>query len=111
MFTELSELKNFRHAIKSLNQAGRAIKVDNEKINKEEKNVVKMKLCRSNDIHVIALARVSNVRLLCTNDDNLIADFKNTKLISSPKGKIYKSQEHKSLLKHTKNCIGKITKC
>ncbi|MEQ8443002.1 MAG: hypothetical protein RIM33_14790 [Alphaproteobacteria bacterium] len=41
----------------------------------------------SNDIHVIALARASRTRLVFTDDNNLITDFKNTLLIS-PKGKV-----------------------
>ena len=43
----------------------------------------------SNDSHIIALALVSHARLLCTGDRDLMKDFKNRKLIRSPRGSIY----------------------
>ena len=45
--------------------------------------------CRSNDTHVIALARVGGARLLFTNDGELQKDFRNSGLIRDPRGKVY----------------------
>jgi hypothetical protein len=52
---------------------------------------------RSNDVHILALARVSGARVLFLRDNNLHSDFKNTKILR-PKGKIYQGQRHKKLL-------------
>lgn len=50
---------------------------------------------KSNDIHIVALAKASKAKLLCSADRDLHKDFK--KLIS--KGEIYQNQKnHKKLL-------------
>ena len=46
-------------------------------------------VCTSNDEHVLALALVSGARLLYTNDEALIADFKNREIVANPRGKVY----------------------
>ena len=43
----------------------------------------------SNDSHIIALAIESHARLLCTDDNNLMKDFKNRELIRNPRGTIF----------------------
>ena len=53
---------------------------------------------RSNDPHVLALARATGVRLLYTNDDDLVEDFKNKKFIDQPRGKVYSSAANARLL-------------
>ena len=63
----------------------------------EEEEVVK-KNCKSNDNHIIALARLSNCRLLFSQDKPLHADFTNLKLVPSPKGKVYQHAKHEHLL-------------
>ena len=45
--------------------------------------------CKSNDLHVLALALVSGARLLYTNDTALINDFGNPGIVARPRGKIY----------------------
>ncbi|MBI5723073.1 MAG: hypothetical protein HZA50_03865 [Planctomycetes bacterium] len=73
------------------------------KVEAEEKSLPKI---RSNDPHVIALARISRARTLCAEDKELEADFTNTKIIPSPQGMIYKNENHAHLLKHTQGCPG-----
>ena len=53
---------------------------------------------RSNDPHVLALARASGVRLLYTGDDALIEDFKSAELINQPRGKVYSRAANAGLL-------------
>lgn len=53
---------------------------------------------RSDDPHVLALARWTRVRLLYTGDANLIADFKDKKLIDRPRGKVYSTAANAGLL-------------
>ena len=66
---------------------------------------------RSDDPHVIALAQISDARLLYSNDGNLQQDFKNKKLIDDPRGKVYSTsggrnfqRSHDRLLKDKNLC-------
>lgn len=45
-------------------------------------------VCRSNDVHILALAKVSGSRLLFSNDKALWDDFRDRNILQ-PKGKIY----------------------
>lgn len=53
---------------------------------------------RSNDAHVLALARFSGARLLCTADKNLIEDFKDKRFLDHPRGKVYTRSDNIDLL-------------
>ena len=70
-------------------KSGRAKRVANRDVENEQAIVEQQQLL-SDDPHIIALARVSNTRLIYTNDANLIFDFK-SKILISPKGKVIKS--------------------
>ena len=85
-------------AVEELLRAGRAWREDDDAVNAETRLVTQP--CTSNDPHVIALARVSGVRLLCTHDKNsgLMADFKKKSLIDKPRGHIYTRKKNSSLL-------------
>ena len=61
-------------------------------------------LCRSNDTHVIGLALASGARTLCTDDRDLIQDFRNPKIIKAPRGNVYSKLAHRRLLRHTGSC-------
>lgn len=56
---------------------------------KQEIQKLKRKTLKSNDPHIIALARVSGARLLYSKDQKLQEDFKKKEFISQPGGKIY----------------------
>ena len=88
--------------VQSLEQAGRAIIYPASVVDAEEDTV--RDACKSNDTHVIALARVSGARVLCTKDSDLEADFKDRTLIDSPRGSIYKNASHQHLLRHHGGC-------
>ncbi|MDD9860640.1 MAG: PIN domain-containing protein [Nitrospira sp.] len=64
---------------------------------KKQKLPKKMKP-KSNDLHVIALARISGARLLYSDDKKLRKDFKNKHLVNSPRGKVYSKEDHQHLL-------------
>lgn len=98
-----------RIALRTLNQAGRAIHIPDDQVDHEEKRLRKTKLCRSNDPHVIALARISGTRTLCCRDKDLQHDFTNRALIAKPPGKLYigwkpDSRPNKRVLTHTSGC-------
>jgi len=102
--TELDRVDRARRFLRALLQAGRAIRIPDEAVQKEEAVVGSTGHCQSNDGHVVALARVSGARTLCTLDRALQQDFGNPKLVSNPRGKIYQRLEHRRLLCHTAGC-------
>jgi hypothetical protein len=101
---ELWRIESARRFVRVLQQAGRAILIEKAKLEIEEMNLSRAKLCQSNDLHVIALARVSGARTLCSHDTVLHKDFKNPRLISKPRGSVYQNARHKRLLRHTSSC-------
>jgi hypothetical protein len=101
---ELYKIKAARRSLRTLNQAGRAILVPDREVSKEEEWGVATGLCKSDDPHIIALARTSGARTLCSWDGDLHQDFKNRKLISNPRGTVYQKAEHTHLLRHTSSC-------
>jgi hypothetical protein len=101
---ELVKREGTRRYLRSLYQAGRAHLVPDSVVQEMESQVKETGLCRSDDPHVIALARISGARTLCSKDKTLHQDFKNPRLISKPKGCIYQTANHARLLRHTSSC-------
>jgi len=102
---ELERLNSVRRFIRALDQAGRLRRFSNAQTEAESLRIESN--CRSNDAHIIALARISGARVLCSRDNALHRDFRNTRLISNPKGRIYQNAEHSRLLQlygHTNAC-------
>ena len=107
-----SEL-SYQGVIQQEIQAGNCISIDKAKIAEELKQISKTNYFASNDQHIIALARVSGARLLCSHDKALHEDFKNKELINNPRGNIYPASEpadqqfkkkHRDLLNRTDLC-------
>ncbi len=80
-------------------QVGKTTMVSLEKIESQEVILNKAAEHKSDDAHILALAKVSGARLLYTEDKVLMDDFRNKKIIDSPRGKIYSGVGNKSLLK------------
>ena len=103
--TELDKINKARESIIELNRMGRARIIPKNDTDKKSKQI--KDLCKSDDPHVIALARLSGARILCSQDKTLHKDFRNPKLISDPRGHIYQNAEHEHLLSeygHTSAC-------
>ncbi len=101
--SELFRVEQARRWLRTRIQSGRARAVEPAKVEAEEKKVRRL-ACRSDDPHVLALARVSGARTLCSEDRALQEDFGNPKLISKPRGAVYTKASHSHLLKHTSSC-------
>ncbi len=80
-------------------RAQRAVLIPDEPIQAEIEVLSQAGLCQSNDLHLLALARVSKARLLCSLDQNLHTDFCNPAIIHSPRGKVYQNTSHNHLLR------------
>jgi predicted nucleic acid-binding protein len=59
---------------------------------------------QSNDAHIIALAKVSNSRVVFSDDRALQADFKSAKFLTNPRGKVYQRAAHRRLLVKAPRC-------
>lgn len=79
-------------------QAGKAQFVSADRFVDDERSLRERTDLRSDDPHVLALARWARVRLLYTADANLIADFKSKRLIDRPRGKVYSRAANARLL-------------
>ena len=101
---ELRRVQAARGYLRRLNQAGRARRIPDADVDDEEHRVAATGLCCSDDPHIVALARVSGARTLCSHDGDLQGDFTNRDLISDPRGKVYQRPTHVHLLRHTRSC-------
>ena len=100
---ELADNQSFRVWLSQAVQAGRARSIDDSEVDSATHDVLVEDVCQSNDPHVIALARISGVRLLYTNDDLLQNDFK----AIIHEGVIYTTRLNKSTVSRThKSLLG-----
>ena len=92
-------------------QSGYVVRIDDNLVNKETADIASH--CRSNDPHIIALARVSGARLLFTRDHQLMEDFGDRKLLGGRiPGRVYTDasgrttlrRQHRELLKRPDLC-------
>ncbi len=93
LYTELCNgSERFRKSAYQLQLAGRMRKISDIEVDAQAARLDKKGLCRSDDSHVIALARLSGARLLCSNDADLQKDFGDKNLIDGPRGKVYSTR-------------------
>ena len=111
---ELSRNREFKDWLQQALLGGRARSVSDEEVEKRTAVLKQSGVCISDDPHNIALAQLSRARLLYTNDDDLMQDFKNKALVDDPRGKIYSTrydedfqERHRRLLSEKKLCIGR----
>jgi hypothetical protein len=101
---ELSNRGKSYSSLLELLRAGRARLIPDKIVHSEEEKLMRAGICKSNDPHVIALARVSGARTLCSHDQKLHQDFRNPILISKPRGRVYQNATHANLLCHDPSC-------
>ena len=104
---ELFNNLDVQRSIANYKRAGKAFEFDYSNLHDEEQVIVNDKnfVLRSNDPHILALARISGARTLLTLDQSLMYDFKSRSIISAPRGGIYKNKDHKHLLNHPRSCM------
>ena len=86
---ELARDRRFVQWLRAALRNGRARSVADEAVEGHAEQLRREGVCKSNDLHVVALALVSGARLLYTNDTALIDDFGNREIVASPRGKVY----------------------
>lgn len=85
-----------------LKRAGRLHDIADAEVDAEEARLAGTIV--SDDPHVLALARVSGARLLYSEDQPLMTDWGNKRLLDRPRGKVYRRIEHSRLLAHIPSC-------
>ena len=71
--------------------------INRAEVDDEQNRLIGLKICDSDDQHILALARVSGTRILFTNDDALQKDFRSPNIINSPRGQIYTTAVHREV--------------
>lgn len=102
---ELSRHDWMRRWLVALSRAGRLMRISDVQVNAEEQRLVALGVCRSDDPHVIALARKSGARILFSGDVALHQDFSTKGLVDNPRGCVFQSVDHDHLLDDS-NCCG-----
>ncbi len=96
---EYGRMMEFRRLLVGLDRAGHARKVPDVDVDRATERLERAGGYISNDPHIIALAQVSGVRLLCSNDGNLHADFTNHAFLNTPRGQVYQTAIHAPLIR------------
>ena len=108
---ELFGSKQFKIWCEEAQKAGRAKFIDDADVKKETQKFERDEDYKSDDPHILALAKISGARLLFTNDRDLQQDFGNSELIKSPRGKIYTTRETRTFGKVHKNLLRRGDPC
>jgi hypothetical protein len=87
-----------RRWLTRLDEAGKARIADYEEVEAITLELIDGCVCSSTDPHIVALARISGARILCTNDEKLEDDFRNRSLVNPP-GRIYVNKSHNNLIR------------
>jgi predicted nucleic acid-binding protein len=96
---EYKKLTSISGMLKNLDQAGRIVQIVDSEVNDEESVLLRDFDLKSDDPHILALARISGARILCSHDKDLGVDFQNLTIIPKPRGQIYKRSDHSHLLR------------
>jgi hypothetical protein len=93
---EYMRLTRIRRLLLELGRRGALRKIEDDPVNLAT-NDFNERGIRSDDPHILGLAQVSTVRLLCSHDQDLHADFTNPSLLR-PHGSVYQTSDHTPLI-------------
>ena len=93
---ELKHNSKVRRFLRELERKGRIRLVERRNLTREIARIED--LCRSDDAHIIALARLVPARVLFTDDQALRKDFLDRDLIDRPRGRLYTDAGDQHLL-------------
>ena len=99
---EYMQIHWFRAFLRRLDQSGAAKVFPDDEVDIRTENIRQSGGYKSDDPHILALAIMTNARLLCSEDDALSADFTNRDIIRDPRGNVYRRAEHSHLIQ--KHC-------
>jgi hypothetical protein len=96
--TEYALLTKAWRMVVALDRAGKMKKIKNSLVDAKEAELSDSGQLASDDPHIIALAMISGVRLLCSHDQDLHTDFTNPAVLH-PRGCVYQNASHKHLIR------------
>ncbi len=108
---ELGRVNLFQEWAREAQLSGKLRSINDERVNQNTAKLEAKRNYRSNDPHVIALAQISGVRLLYTNDKRLQDDFRNEMLIDDPQGQIYETLKGKKFTATHKGLLSREDLC
>ena len=111
LLRELEGHQKFKDWFQQALLAGRARRIDDQYVNNEAETLRACGICRSNDEHVLALAKVSGARLLYTNDRALQDDFKNTLIVEGVRGRVYTTLQRGDVRRVHRDLLGRNDLC
>lgn len=110
---ELNGYARFQLWLRTATRRNIVRSVPDEQVESETRKLREQRICKSDDEHVLALARVSGARLLFTNDRDLQNDFRDRSIIGGTRGRIYTTHDyddvrvaHRNLLRRNDLCNG-----
>lgn len=102
----------FMNAYRQLRLDGRVKEeVPDGEVDTETSALKRQRVCRSNDAHVLALARLSGARLLFSNDRALQEDFKDSRIVNSPRGKVFTTSMRSSVTHVHRSLLARADLC
>ena len=101
---ELAQVAAAVQLLFSYAQAGMAKKYPDGPIDTDAARLKQDPQTESNDHHILALARVSGARILCTGDKALMSDFTNRSLVPTPRGRVFPGDGWNFKLDHRGPC-------
>lgn len=108
---ELERNGLFRLWIRDALLAGKARRLADKQVDAVANQLTRDGACRSNDPHVIALARLSGARLLYSNDKRLNIDFLNGELVPPPCGNVYTTLHKREFTPHHQALLDRKDMC
>ena len=110
LLRELTRNPIFAKWAETATQDGRVRHFPDVDIAKEE-SALPSNRCRSNDRHIIALARTSRARILYSNDGALQDDFRDLKLVPRPQGRLLPTGESQNASRRRRGLLRRPNLC
>lgn len=109
---ELMGASRFQEWLREAQLAGRVYEAPRDDVEAEEAGLRVTKSLKSNDPHVLALARLSGADLLYSNDGNLNRDFKNSAILGvGIQRRIYTTSDYQEVRPVHKRLLGRKDVC
>ena len=108
---ELSRDHRFVRWLGGAIRYGRVRTIPDEAVEERADDLRRRGVCKSNDEHVLALAIASGARLLYTNDDLLMDDFRNRNIVPGLPGKVYTIKDRKDFRPAHRKLLGMRNLC
>ena len=102
---------SFMSTYRQLRLDGRVREIPDGRVDDETSALQGRLICQSNDAHILALANLSGARLLFSNDQALQKDFKNSRIINEPRGKVYTTVMRSSVTRVHRSLLARADLC